>query len=127
MGLAADIFYLWFNCNLFLINEEIMKKILLTTAAAAVLASSSAYAMDDTFYVKAQSNWSKMSKSNGLTAKNDLLAGIGAGYYVMDNARVDLTLNHYFNPDHSKDKVKYKGKVSSLMLNGFFDMVDAGP
>ena len=104
-----------------------MKKILLTTAAAAVLASSSAYAMDNTFYVKAQGNWSKMAKSKGLASKNDFMAGIGAGYYVMDNARVDLTFDHNFNPDHKKDKVKYKGTVNSLLLNGFFDMVDAGP
>jgi opacity protein-like surface antigen len=105
-----------------------MKKILLTTAAAAVLASSSAFAMDgDTFYAKVHADWSKMAKSNGASSKNDLLAGIGAGYYVMDNARVDLTFDHFFNPNHKKDKVTYKGTVDSLLLNGFFDMIDAGP
>lgn len=104
-----------------------MKKILLATAAAAVLASSSAFAMEDTFYAKVQANWSKMAKSNGLSSKNDLMMGVGAGYYVMDNARVDLTFNHFFNPDHSKNKVKYKGEVSSLLVNGFFDVFEAGP
>ena len=104
-----------------------MKKILLATAAAAVLASSSAFAMEDTFYAKVQANWSKMAKSNGLSSKNDMMMGIGAGYYVMDNARVDLTFNHFFNPKHSKDKVSYKGTVDSLLVNGFFDIFEAGP
>lgn len=103
-----------------------MKKILLAGAALIAL-NTSAYAMEDTFYAKAQASWSKMAKSNGLNSKNDLMLGLGAGYYVMDNARVDLTFNHFFNPDHSKDKVKYKGEVRSLLVNGFFDVVDAGP
>jgi opacity protein-like surface antigen len=104
-----------------------MKKILLATAAAAVLASSSAFAMEDTFYAKVQANWSKMAKANSLSSKNDLMMGVGAGYYVMDNARVDLTFNHFFAPNHSKNKVKYKGTVDSLLVNGFFDIFEAGP
>ena len=108
-------------------KEGNMKKILLTTAAAAVLASSSAFAMEDTFYAKVNVDWSKMAKSNGLSSKNDMEMGIGAGYYVMDNARVDLAFNHFFNPNHSKDKISYKGTVDSLLVNGFFDMVEVGP
>lgn len=105
-----------------------MKKILLATAAAAVLASSSAFAAaDDTFYATVGANWSKMAKSNGLSSKNDVMMSVGAGYYVMDNARVDLTFNHFFNPKHSKDKVSYKGTVDSLLVNGFFDIFEAGP
>ena len=106
-----------------------MKKILLTTAAVAVLATSSAYAMEDTFYVKAQAGWSKMAKSKGLKSKNDVSFGVGAGYHVMDNARVDLTFDHFVNPTH-KGKLdgldtKIKGDVNTLLLNGFVDLFDA--
>jgi opacity protein-like surface antigen len=110
-----------------------MKKILLTSAAVAVLASSSAYAMEDTFYVKAQTGWSKTAKVkvNGakLKSNNDMSFGVGAGYHVMDNVRVDLTFDHFVNPTH---KVTYgvmnnkiKGDVNTLLLNGFVDLFDA--
>jgi len=106
-----------------------MKKILLTTAAVAVLATSSAYAIEDTFYVKAQAGWSKMAKNKGLKSKNDVSFGVGAGYHVMDNARVDLTFDHFVNPTH-KGKlngadIKIKGDVNTLLLNGFVDLFDA--
>jgi len=102
-----------------------MKKILLTTAAVAVLATSSAYAMEDTFYVKAQAGWSKMTKQKGLKSKNDVSFGLGAGYHVMDNVRVDLTFDHFVNPTHKKGAIKVKGEVNTLLLNGFVDLFDA--
>lgn len=105
-----------------------MKKILLTSAAVAVLASSSAYAMQDTFYVKAQAGWSKMSKVKSVKANNDLSFGVGAGYHVMDNVRVDLTFDHFVNPTHKgkdADSDKVKGDVNTLMMNGFVDLFDA--
>jgi len=102
-----------------------MKKILLTSAAVAVLASSSAYAMQDTFYVKAQAGWSKLTKEKGLKSNNDVFFGIGAGYHVMDNARVDLTFDHFVNPTHKKGDVKVKGDINTLMFNGFVDLFDA--
>ena len=111
-----------------------MKKILLTSAAVAVLASSSAYAMQDTFYVKAQAGWSKMSelKIEGTKFKsnNDMSFGVGAGYHVMDNVRVDLTFDHFVNPTYkSKDSkildFKVKGDVNTLLMNGFVDLFDA--
>ena len=105
-----------------------MKKILLTTAAAAVLATSSAYAMEDKFYVKAQAGWSKLDKDGGLPSNNDVFYGIGAGYHVMDNVRVDLTFDRFGGPIHknlSKEKpLKVKGKVDTLMFNGFVDIFD---
>lgn len=101
-----------------------MKKILLTTVAAAVLASSSAYAMEDMFYVKANVGWSKLTKVHGLKSKNDVFFGVGAGYHVMDNVRVDLTFDHFANPDHKKGGKKIKGEVNTLMLNGFVDLFD---
>jgi len=107
-----------------------MKKILLTTAAVAVLATSSAYAMEDTFYVKAQAGWSKLTKQKGLKSKNDVSFGLGAGYHVMDNVRVDLTFDHFVNPTHKGkdtdgDSLKIKGEVNTLLLNGFVDLFDA--
>ena len=67
-----------------------MKKVLLTAAAVSVLATSSAYAMEDMFYVKANVGWSKLNKVDGFKSKNDVHFGLGAGYHVMDNARVDF-------------------------------------
>lgn len=104
-----------------------MKKILLTAAAVSVLATSSAYAMEDMFYVKANVGWSKLNKVKGLKSNNDVHFGIGAGYHVMDNARVDLTFDHFVNPTHKKSTEKLKGDINSLLLNGYFDVfnVDA--
>lgn len=108
-------------------RKLIMKKILLTTAAAAVLASSSAFAMEDKFYGKAQVSITKMNKSNSLNSKSSFLAGIGAGYYVMDEARVGLLYSHYFNPDHkakSGTDVKFKGEAKSLLVEGQYDFFE---
>ncbi|MDP5109863.1 MAG: outer membrane beta-barrel protein [Rickettsiaceae bacterium] len=104
-----------------------MKKVLLTAAAVSVLATSSAYAMEDMFYVKANVGWSKLNKVSGLKSNNDVHFGVGAGYHVMDNARVDLTFDHFVNPTHKKSTVKAKGDINSLLLNGYFDVfnVDA--
>jgi opacity protein-like surface antigen len=104
-----------------------MKKILLTAAAVSVLATSSAYAMEDMFYVKANVGWSKLNKVKGLKSNNDVHFGVGAGYHVMDNARVDLTFDHFVNPTHKKSTEKLKGDINSLLLNGYFDVfnVDA--
>jgi opacity protein-like surface antigen len=116
-----------------------MKKVLLTAAAVSVLATSSAYAMEDMFYVKAQVGWSKLNDYKGSVkykSKNDVHFGVGAGYHVMDNARVDLTFDHYANTTHKKSftnptkqkiKAKVKGEINTLLLNGYFDVfnVDA--
>ena len=108
-----------------------MKKVLLTAAAVSVLATSSAYAMEDMFYVKANVGWSKLNKVTApgakLKSKNDVHFGVGAGYHVMDNARVDLTFDHFVNPVHKKGTEKLKGDINTLLLNGYFDVfnVDA--
>ena len=102
-----------------------MKKILLTTAAAAIISTSSAYAMEDTFYLKAQGGWSKLNKVRGAKSNNDFSLGLGAGYYVMDNARVDLTLDHFIAPTFKKTGMKIKANVDTLMFNGFYDIFDA--
>ena len=74
-----------------------MKKILLTTAAAVILSTSSVYAAEGDFFVKANGGWSKLSKIQGMKSNNDAFFGVGAVYYVMDNARVDLTFDHFVN------------------------------
>jgi opacity protein-like surface antigen len=108
-----------------------MKKVLLTAAAVSVLATSSAYAMEDMFYVKANVGWSKLNKVTApvqkLKSDNDVHFAVGAGYYVMDNARVDLTFDHFVNPTHKKGTEKVKGDINTLLLNGYFDIfnVDA--
>lgn len=117
-----------------------MKKILLTAAAISVLATSSAYAMENKFYVKANVGWSKFNQIKADTifgsikakSKNDVHVGIGAGYNVMDNFRVDLTFDHYVNPTHKWSKsvngatanIKLKSDINTLLLNGFFDIFE---
>lgn len=105
-----------------------MKKIILTATAAAVLSSTTALAAADMFYVKANVGWDKMTKIKGLKSNNDAFAGIGVGYYVMDNLRADLTWDHYFNPTFKGtiSAVSYKAKVraDSLLINGFVDLFD---
>ncbi|GAB4168742.1 MAG: porin family protein [Rickettsiaceae bacterium] len=126
-----------------------MKKILLTTAAAAVLATSSAHAAEGNFFVKANAGWSKLDNAKQIVnyngskftmkgkAKNDAFVGIGVGYNVMDNVRVDLTFDHFFNPTHKLKKSnstiatttlattsKLKHEVNTLLLNGYVDLFD---
>ena len=117
-----------------------MKKILLTAAAVSVLSTSSAYAMENKFYVKAHAGWSKFnqikteSDVGGIKAKsnNDVHIGIGAGYNVMNNFRVDLTFDHYINPTHKHSRsangqtgsIKLKSDINTLLLNGFVDVFE---
>jgi opacity protein-like surface antigen len=103
-----------------------MKKVLLTAAAVSVLATSSAYAMEDMFYVKANVGWAKLTdhkdSDDKFKSKNDVHFGVGAGYHVMDNARVDLTFDHFVNPTFKYKTEKVKGEVNTLLLNGYFDV-----
>ena len=124
-----------------------MKKLLLTTAAAAMLVTSSAYAAEGDFYVKANSGWTKLknitsgdsiidSNSTKVKSQNSGYVGVGAGYHIMDNVRVDLTYDHFFNPDYKMSQdflirgqnisthVKIKGKIDTLLLNAFVDVYD---
>jgi opacity protein-like surface antigen len=110
-----------------------MKKIMLTAAAVATLSSSTALAsMEDMFYVKVNGGWNKLSKVEKMKSENSYFGGLGVGYYVMDNVRADLTFDHYFEPKHKATKTvagdkitsTLKGKIDSLMLNGYVDLVD---
>lgn len=100
-----------------------MKKLLLAAATATVL-SSSAMAAEDMFYVKANVGWDKLTKIQGVKSKNDVFFGIGAGYYIMDNVRADLTFDHYVNPTHKTGDAKLKGTINTLLLNGYVDLFD---
>jgi len=101
-----------------------MKKVLLTAATVSFLATSSAYAMEDMFYVKANTGWSKLNKVDGVKSKNDVHFGVGAGYQIMDNARVDLTFDHFANPTFKVTGVRLKGDINALLLNGYFDVIN---
>ena len=123
-----------------------MKKVLLTAAAVSVLATSSAYAMENSFYVKANAGWSKFNQiktgdikegslnlgSFKLKSNNDVHVGVGAGYHVMDNFRVELMFDHYINPTHKTSKkydlgsidLKLKTEANTLLLNGFVDVYE---
>ncbi len=102
-----------------------MKKLLLAAATATVL-SSSAMATEDMFYVKANVGWDKLTKISGAKSNNDVFFGIGAGYYIMDNVRADLTFDHYVNPTHKQKSTgaKLKGTINTLLLNGYVDLFD---
>lgn len=107
-----------------------MRKFVLAAAAVATILSSTAYgAEDNMFYVKANVGWDKMTKIKSLKSNNDIFFGAGVGYYAMDNVRVDLTFDHYVNPEQ-KGKMgtvadtKLKPVADTLLVNGFVDLFD---
>ena len=107
-----------------------MKKILLATAACAMLAASPTFAAEGDFYVKANVGWSKLNKIGPLKSKNDAFAGLAVGYSVMDNVRVDLSYDHFFDPQFKgtikadQKSVKNKLDIDSLLLNAYVDLFD---
>ncbi|MFV9936841.1 MAG: outer membrane protein [Rickettsia endosymbiont of Haemaphysalis japonica] len=69
----------------------------------------------------------KLKSNTGFTGE------IGAGYYIMDNLRTDLTIgtvaSSYLKksktyPDSDSFSVKNKPTIVSLLLNGYVDFVD---
>lgn len=101
-----------------------MRKIMLAAAAAALLSSGSAFAAEDAFYAKLNVGWSKLDKVKGLKSNNDVFFGVGVGYGIMDNFRVDLMFDHFVNPTHKKGSDKLKGDVNTLLVNGYADLMD---
>ncbi len=109
-----------------------MKKILLTTAAVAVLATSSAYAAEGDFYGRANVGFSKFSKvkeaGDKYKSENTGFFGVAAGYYLMNNVRAELAVDHFFNPTHKRsannEKMKLKGQVTTLLVNAYVDLFD---
>ncbi|MFY9589191.1 outer membrane beta-barrel protein [Rickettsia endosymbiont of Halotydeus destructor] len=126
-----------------------MKKLLLIAAASATILSStlsSADMMNDNqWYLKVNAGATIFDKAKdgftGLKIKsNTVFVGeIGAGYYVMDNVRTDVTLGTLASAQLKKSgvisagayagstgSVKHKPTIISLLLNGYVDFVDVG-
>ena len=111
-----------------------MKKVILAAAASAAILTSTAFAMEDQFYVKVEGGATMLNntKVNGLKMKSNTagIFGAGVGYYVMENVRTELTLDFIVNPrsKHNSEtlRIKQKGDVASLLLNGYVDLYDAG-
>jgi len=117
-----------------------MKKILLTTAAAAVLATSSsnAYAAEGDFYGRANVGFTKFKKvtptinttRHNHKSQNTGFFGIAAGYYLMNNVRTELAIDHFFSPEHKyshekfKTESRFKGQVDTLLINTYVDLFD---
>jgi opacity protein-like surface antigen len=105
-----------------------MKKMLLTAAAVSALATSSAYAIENQFYLKANVGGSRLYnyRTNGVVVKSTdcVHFGVGTGYYVMDNARVDLTFDHFVDPTFKKSAIRIKSHIDTLLLNGYLDVLD---
>ena len=135
-----------------------MKKILLTTAAVAAI-STSAFAdmMENQFYLRgdvAGTYFSKF-KTGGVKIKPKFGFGIdiGAGYYVMDNVRVELVYNKPFVPTmkgsaadeaalplaanaapafavgdtwNTSNTIKHKATINALLARVTGDIIDLG-
>ncbi len=124
-----------------------MKKLLLIAATStALLTSAASFAETGGFYLKAEGGATKL---NAMEFKNDSdkegvkyksinsgIFGVGAGYYIMDNVRTELTLNFLlpepeFKCSATLDKdrsaeYKIKENAKSLLLSGYVDLYDAG-
>ncbi len=117
-----------------------MKKLLLITAISTTLLSSIvSFAEENDFYVKVQAGATFLKSTKNKLFEGKMVAkatpnfGVGAGYYVMDNVRADVTLDFLANPQFKKstgksetaNTVKHKGHVMSLLVNGYVDVWDA--
>ena len=87
-----------------------MKKILLTTAAVAAI-STSAFAdmMENQFFLRGDVSGVMFSKfkTDGVKIKSNKVGfgiDVGAGYYVMDNVRVELVYNQPFSSNFKGSK-----------------------
>ena len=101
-----------------------MKKLILSTIASTFILASSAHAIENDIFIKANIAYSKLDKARNAKSKNDVSFGIGAGYNYLDNVRLDLTFDHFVNPQFKNGKKTIKGDVNTLLLNGFVDLVD---
>lgn len=118
-----------------------MKKILLAAAASTILTANAAMAgAEDIFYLKADLGASYLQKQTDnstklqIDSKNSYFLSAGVGYYLMDNVRMDLTFDHYIDPELKKSgKVsgetadvtsKHKAEINALVVNGYVDLFD---
>ncbi|ACR47646.1 hypothetical protein RPR_05095 [Rickettsia peacockii str. Rustic] len=72
-------------------------------------------------------------KLNNIKSNTGFTGEIGAGYYIMDNLRTDLTIGTVASdhlkksktyPDGNSFSVKNKPTIVSVLLNGYVDFVD---
>ncbi|HJD57454.1 outer membrane protein [Candidatus Tisiphia endosymbiont of Ptychoptera albimana] len=128
-----------------------MKKLLLIAATSTTLLTSAAsFAETGGFYLKAEGGATRLNmlkfktedgKGGDIKFKPIIsgIFGIGAGYYIMDNVRAELTIDFLLpNPEFKstvttkvldKDvstELTNKEVVRSLLLNGYVDLYDAG-
>ncbi|MCC8483462.1 MAG: outer membrane beta-barrel protein [Rickettsia endosymbiont of Labidopullus appendiculatus] len=128
-----------------------MKKLLLIAATSTTLLTSAAsFAETGGFYLKAEGGATRLNmlkfktedgKGGDIKFKPIFsgIFGVGAGYYIMDNVRAELTIDCLLpNPefkstvttkvldkDVSAERTN-KVVVRSLLLNGYVDLYDAG-
>lgn len=135
-----------------------MKKLLLIAAASTAILSSTAFAecdmnssmdsstsssMENPWYLKLNAGAVIFDKAKPKGSKVKLKSNtgftgeIGAGYYIMDNLRTDLTIGTVTNNhmkksftetdsdgDTFKTSIKHKPTIISTLLNGYVDFVD---
>lgn len=112
-----------------------MKKLLMIAATTTALLTSTSFAnMENTFYAKANVGGLLLTKTTDRTtklkmkSKTAMFAGVGVGYYLMDNLRTDLVYDHFFNPELKKSangaSIKHKANIDTLVLNGYIDAFD---
>ncbi|WP_341757075.1 MULTISPECIES: outer membrane protein [unclassified Candidatus Tisiphia] len=123
-----------------------MKKLLLIAATStALLTSAASFAETGGFYLKAEGGAIRLnalkfkddndkSVSEKFKSTTSAIVGVGAGYYIMDNVRTELTLDFLTNPEFKCSKTinnvsvnaKAKESIRSLLLSGYVDLYDAG-
>lgn len=120
-----------------------MKKTILALAAAVSFNATTSLATENTFYVKANVGYYKLNdgkfesnsgKSPKYKSKNGHgFFGIGAGYNIKDNVRVDLVFDYFMSPTHKRARTypdgdfyrnNLKGDISTLTLNGYVNIFD---
>ncbi len=102
-----------------------MKKFLVTTTIIATMLSvQNQQALANNFFAKVNLGYADMNKTLNLKSENAAFWGLGAGYYIMDNVRADLTFDHFIKPTFKNNGTKVTGEVDTLMLNGFIDLFD---
>ena len=117
-----------------------MKKLLLTTAAITIISSASAFAESGVWFLKANvggghvNEFKDRETSLKLKSENHLFFGLGVGYYLMDNIRVDFTIDHHVYPELRKtgtvtgitDNVtaRHRANIDSLLVNGLVDVFE---
>jgi opacity protein-like surface antigen len=101
-----------------------MKKFLTTSIISAMLIATTGQAFAENFFAKVNLGYSRLNDSFDLASEDTTFWGIGAGYNVMDNARVDLTFDHFSKPIFKNNGKKATGEIDSLLLNGFIDLFD---